>query len=158
MYVYIYIYIYMAQCKNREVWNSRVGVHVSYPFHTPLLKSPFHTLFHTPVLTKRFIPLLSNVSYPVSYPVSNPVKVCCRNHADVSKGILKFHFQHVFSSLNFQLCYIPVAYPVSYPAKASYPVSYPVMLRYVLEVKSGKSRAGWRLGRPGSKEPGRLQI
>ena len=79
-----------------------MGVHVSYPFHTPLLKSPFHTLFHTPVLTKRFIPLLSNVSYPVSYPVSNPVKVCCINHAEFSKCIFKLNFQHVLSSLNFQ--------------------------------------------------------
>ena len=79
-----------------------MGVHVSYPFHTPLLKSPFHTLFHTPDLNKRFIPLLSIVSYPVSYPVSNPVKVCCRNHADVSKGMFQFNFQHNCQSLNFQ--------------------------------------------------------
>ena len=127
-----------------------VEITVSYPVSYPQLEQAFHTLLHT-LFHTLFHTLLSIVSYPVSYPV----KVCCRNHADVSKGILKFHFQHVFSSLNVQLCYIPVAYPVSYPAKASYPVSYPVMLRYVLEVKSGKSRAGWRLGRPGSKEPGR---
>ena len=155
----------MVQCKNRgyetgyetAAWvytfHTRfippVEITVSYPVSYPQLEQAFHTLFHA---------LLSIVSNPVSYPVSYPVKVCCRNHADVSKGILKFHFQHVFSNLNVQLCYIPVACPVSYPAKASYPVSYPVMLRYVLEVKSGKSRAGWRLGRPGSKEPGRLQI
>ena len=134
-----------------------VEITVSYPVSYPQLEQAFHTLFHT-LSHALFHTLLSIVSNPVSFPVSYPVKVCCRHHADVSKGILKFHFQHVFSSLNCQLCYIPVACPVSYPAKASYPVSYPVMLRYVLEVKSGKSRAGWRLGRPGSKEPGRLEV
>ena len=117
----------MAQCQNREVWNSRVGVRVSYPFHTPLLKSPFHTLFHTPDLNKRFIPLLSIVSYPVSYPVSNPVKVCCRNHADISKCILNFNFQQICQSLNVQHvptllhticipCHLPFHLPIHWRA------------------------------------------
>ena len=97
------------------------------PVSYPPVEISVSSLFHTPDLNKRFIPLLSIVSYPVSYPVSNPVKVCCRNHPDMSKGILKLKFQHICQIVNFQHfpimlhtscipCHLPFHLPIHWRA------------------------------------------